>query len=65
MDGNVNTALAFVLGVPVQEADARSNSLIVALATSVVTVILRSVPAVAFTAVVVAVAMTVAEDAGT
>jgi hypothetical protein len=54
VDGSVRTAFGFVLGVPVHEALARSNSLMVALATSVVTVILRSVPAVAFTAVVAA-----------
>ena len=64
VDGSVSTAFAFVAGVPVQLALARSNSFIVALATSVVTVILRSVPAVAFTAVVAADVMTVALDGG-
>lgn len=62
--GRVITARGFVLGVPVQLAEARSNSLIVAFTTCVVTVIRRSVPAVAFTAVVAAVEMTVALEAG-
>ena len=62
--GSVISAFGFVDGVPVQEALARSNSLMVAAATWVVTVTRRSVPAVALTAVVVAVLITLALDAG-
>ncbi len=49
-------------GVPEHEADATLNSLTVALATPVPTTMRRNIPAVAFTAVVVAVVMFAPED---
>ena len=58
------TPFGFVLGVPVQDAEARSNNLIVAPDTGVAITMRRSVPPVALTAVVAAAVMTTDEDAG-
>ena len=62
VDGSVITPAAPEPGVPVHDADATLNNLTVALATPVPTTTRRSIPAVAFTAVVVAVVMFVPED---
>jgi hypothetical protein len=62
VDGSVITPMAPEPGVPVHDADATLNSFTVALATPVPTTTRRSIPAVAFTAVVVAVVMFVPDD---
>ncbi|SRR5579864_1778481 len=62
VDGSVITPAAPEPGVPLHEADATLNSFTVALATPVPTIIRRRIPAVAFTAVVVAVVMLLPDD---